>query len=81
MAAVGDTATDRPDSLPGLDIISHDVYERGLPHDAYDRFRRDAPVAWVNETEANGHDGAGFWAVTRWSELTQVHKDWRTFSS
>lgn len=75
------TATKRPDSLPELDILSHDVYEAGLPHHAYDRFRREAPVAWVNETEANGHDGAGFWAVTRWQELTAVHKDWRTFSS
>lgn len=75
------SSNERPDSLPGLDILSHDVYERGLPHDAYDRYRREAPVAWVNETAANGHDGMGFWAVTRWSELTQIHKDWRTFSS
>lgn len=82
MAVVGDTTPPvRTDSLPGLDIISHDVYERGMPYDVYDRFRLDAPVAWVNETAANGHDGRGFWAVTRWSELTQVHKDWRTFSS
>lgn len=71
----------RTDSLPDLDIVSHDVYERGLPHDAYERFRQEAPVAWINETPANGHDGAGFWAVTRWQELTAVHKDWRTYSS
>jgi cytochrome P450 len=75
------TGLPRPDSLPELDILSHDVYAAGIPHAAYDRFRREAPVAWVNETPANGHDGAGFWAVTRWTELTAVHKDWRTFSS
>ncbi|MEO6654041.1 MAG: cytochrome P450 [Ilumatobacteraceae bacterium] len=81
MAIADASRAQRSDSLPELDIISHDVYERGLPHDAYDRLRREAPVAWVNETDANGHDGQGFWAVTRWTELTQVHKDWRTFSS
>ena len=71
----------RPDSVPGVDIVSHDVYAAGIPHDGYDRLRREAPVAWVNETAANGHTGTGFWAVTRWDELVAVHKDWRTYSS
>ena len=31
----------RPDSIPELDIVSHDVYERGIPHGAYDRFRAE----------------------------------------
>ncbi|CAN5498414.1 steroid C26-monooxygenase Cyp125 [soil metagenome] len=71
----------RPDSLPQLDIVSHDVYELAVPHDAYDEFRSIAPVAWVNETEANGHDGAGFWSLTSHEHVVAVHKDWRTFSS
>jgi cytochrome P450 len=71
----------RPDTVPGVDIVSHDVYEGGIPHAAYDRLRSEAPVAWVNETPANGHTGAGFWAVTRWDDLVAVHKDWRTWSS
>ena len=71
----------RPDSLPHLDIVSHDVYERGLPQAAYDEFRRTAPVAWVNETTANGHEGAGFWSLTAHEHIVAVHKDWRTFSS
>ena len=64
----------RPDSVPGVDIVSHDVYAAGVPHDGYDRLRREAPVAWINETAANGHTGRGFWAVTRWDELVAVHK-------
>ncbi|MFM2072649.1 MAG: hypothetical protein RLZZ623_2913 [Actinomycetota bacterium] len=52
-----------------------------MPHDAYDRFRRDAPVAWVNEGGHNGHHGRGFWSLTRWDHIVSVHKDWRTFSS
>ncbi len=71
----------RSDSVPGLDIVSHDVYERGVPHAAYDRFRAEAPVAWVNEGAHNGHDGGGFWSLTRWADVVAVHKDWRTFSS
>lgn len=71
----------RPDSLPHLDILGHDVYERGVPHAAYDEFRSVAAVAWVNETEANGHDGSGFWSLTTHADVVAVHKDWRTFSS
>ena len=71
----------RPDALPHLDILGHDVYERGVPFAAYDEFRRVAPVAWVNETEANGHHGTGFWSLTRHDHVVAVHKDWRTFSS
>ena len=71
----------RADSLPHLDIVGHDVYEAGVPHAAYDEFRQQAPVAWVNETEANGHHGRGFWALTTHEHVVAVHKDWRTFSS
>jgi cytochrome P450 len=71
----------RAESIPGLDIVSHDVYERAMPFDAYDRFRREAPVAWVAEGPHNGHHGAGFWSLTRWQDVVDVHKDWRTFSS
>ncbi|MFN8020941.1 MAG: cytochrome P450 [Acidimicrobiales bacterium] len=71
----------RPDTIPGLDIVSHDVYEQGVPYAAYDRFRSEAPVAWVDEGPHNGHHGHGFWSLTRWSDVVAVHKDWRTFSS
>lgn len=71
----------RPDTLPGVDVLGHDVYERAAPHAAYDRFRAEAPVAWVNETPANGHDGRGFWSLTAHEHVVAVHKDWRTFSS
>jgi cytochrome P450 len=69
------------DTLPHLDIVGHDVYERAVPHAAYDEFRHRAPVAWINETVANGHEGAGFWSLTSHEHVVAVHKDWRTFSS
>jgi cytochrome P450 len=73
--------TTRPDTLPGVDIVSNDVYTDRLPLADYARFRDHAPVAWVNETEQNGHRGRGFWSLTRWDDIVAVHKDWRTFSS
>lgn len=71
----------RPDSLPGVDILSHDVYAERMPHAEYAQYRAVAPVAWVNETEDNRHPGRGFWAITRWDDVVEVHKDWRRFSS
>ncbi|MBI4883033.1 MAG: cytochrome P450 [Actinobacteria bacterium] len=71
----------RHDSVPHLDIVGHDVYAASVPHTAYDEFRMVAPVAWINETEANGHHGTGFWSLTSHEHVVAVHKDWRTFSS
>ena len=63
--------------LSPVDICSHDVYEQGIPHEAFARLRREMPVAWHPEPGEN----AGFWAVTRWADLVAVHRDHETFSS
>ena len=63
--------------LSPVDILSHDVYERAIPHAAFARLRREMPVAWHPEPG----DNAGFWAVTRWADLIAVHRDHETFSS
>jgi len=63
--------------LSPVDICSHDVYERAIPHEAFARLRREMPVAWHPEPDGN----AGFWAVTRWADLVAVHRDHETFSS
>jgi cytochrome P450 len=81
MASADQRERHRPDSVPGVDILSHDVYAAGIPLDEYDLYRSKAPVAWINETPANGHSGAGFWALTRWDDVVEIHKDWRRFSS
>ncbi|MCB1000935.1 MAG: cytochrome P450 [Acidimicrobiales bacterium] len=66
---------------PDVDIVSHDVYAAGLPFAAYNRLRAEAPVAWTDLGPHNGHHGRGFWSLTRWADVVEVHKDWRTFSS
>lgn len=63
--------------LSPVDICSHDVYERGIPHESFALLRREVPVAWHPEPGGN----AGFWAVTRWADLVAVHRDHATFSS
>jgi len=73
--------TVRAASIPELDVLGHDVYAIGMPYAAYDRFRVEAPVAWVVEEPHGGVEGTGFWSLTRWDDVVAVHKDWRTFSS
>ena len=61
---------------PFADITSHDTFVRGVPHAAFARMRRDEPVAWVEEA-----DGSGFWAVTKHADVSQVSRDFKTFTA
>ncbi len=64
-------------TLDGIDLANPDNYVEGVPFDWFDHLRHDAPVAWHPEPAPNH----GFWAVTRYDDLTQIHMDWETFSS
>ena len=48
----------------------------GVPHDQFDRLRREAPVYRHPEP-----DGPGFWAVTKHADVRAVSHDSATFSS
>jgi cholest-4-en-3-one 26-monooxygenase len=61
--------------LDGIDLLA-DTWGRGVPHDQFDRLRREAPVYWHPEP-----DGRGFWAITKHADVRAVSHDWRTFSS
>jgi cytochrome P450 len=43
------------------------------PYDMYRRLRDEAPV-YHNERY-------GFWALSRYDDVVEAHKDWRTFSA
>jgi cytochrome P450 len=60
-----------------IDLVDPDNYVAGVPFDRFDRLRRETPVSWHDEPSGN----AGFWAVTRYDDLTAVHMDWQTYSS
>jgi cytochrome P450 len=69
-----------PPSRPAgaaVDIVRHDVYAAGVPHEAFAWLRHHAPVAWTDDPL----HGGGFWSVTRYDDLVAVHKDWKTYSS
>jgi cytochrome P450 len=64
-------------TLDRIDLVDPDNYVERVPFEWFDRLRREAPVTWHPEPAPNH----GFWAVTRYDDLTQVHMDWETFSS
>lgn len=61
--------------LEGVYLLA-DTWGRHVPHDQFDRLRREAPVYWHPEP-----GGRGFWAITRHADVRTVSHDWRTFSS
>src|SRR6266542_398255 len=64
-------------TLDRIDLVNPDNYVEGIPFEWFDRLREEAPVSWHGEPAGN----KGFWAVTRYDDLTEVHMNWETFSS
>lgn len=58
------------------DIQSHDVYEKEIPHATFQYLRREDPVAWYDEKQ-----GSGFWAITKHADISNVVRDYETFTS
>ena len=65
------------DELAAIDIASPEVYEQGIPHEAFRVLREHDPVHW----HPWDWTGGGFWAVTTKDDLTTVTRDWDTFTS
>jgi len=65
------------DTLGEIDLVNPDNYVERVPFEWFDHLREDHPVVWHPEPEPNG----GFWAITRYDDLTAVHMDWETYSS
>jgi cholest-4-en-3-one 26-monooxygenase len=60
-----------------VDLASPDAFADGIPHGAFRRLRREAPVAFF--PERNG--GRGFFALTRHADVVHVSKHPQLFSS
>jgi cytochrome P450 len=65
------------DTLDGIDLVEPDNYIAGVPYEWFDHLRHEHPVVWHPESSPN----SGFWAITRYDDLTSVHMDWQTYSS
>jgi len=63
------------EDLQGIDLLAG-TWGQGVPHDQFDRLRREAPVYWHPEA-----DDTGFWAVTKHADVRTVSHDCATFSS
>jgi cytochrome P450 len=71
------TAAPTADQLASIDIASSEVYESGIPHEAFSLLRRYDPVHW----HPWNWSGGGFWAITTKDDLTTVTRDWDTYTS
>jgi cytochrome P450 len=65
------------DTLGEIDLSNPDNYIERVPFAWFDHLRQDHPVVWHPERAPN----RGFWAVTRYDDLVNVHMDWQTYSS
>jgi cytochrome P450 len=64
-------------TIEGIDVISHDLYVDGVPHELFGRMRRECPVCWHEEYDGN----KGFWAITKYDDAARVMSDYETFTS
>ena len=60
------------------DVSDPATFERGFPHEAFRRLRRESPVHWQARDH---HGGPGFWIVSRYDGVKQVSKNPRLFCS
>lgn len=65
------------------------VYVDGVPHDEFERLRRNAPIAWVEEvpvrlraaSRSATSSGSGYWAVLSHAEIVTISRQPELFSS
>jgi cytochrome P450 len=58
------------------DLTSHDTFVSGPPFNTFARLRRDDPLHWTE-----WDDGKGFWSVTRYSDILEMNRNTKVFSS
>jgi cytochrome P450 len=63
-------------TLSHIDLSDHDAFLDAVPHEAFAALRSDDPVHWNPEP-----DGPGFWAVTRYADIREVHRNVDVYSS
>ena len=63
-------------TLDAVDLTDHDAFVERVPHEWFTLLRREDPVHWQDEP-----GGRGFWAVTRYDDIREVHRDPARFSS
>src|SRR6266853_3320633 len=57
-----------------------DAFTEDVPHSAFAKLRREAPVYWNRDPSSSSQDG-GFWLLTKYGHIRQVEKTPALFSS
>ena len=63
-------------SLDEIDLSDHDAFLERVPHEWFRTLRQEDPVHFNPEK-----DGTGFWAVTRYADIREVHRNVEIYSS
>jgi cholest-4-en-3-one 26-monooxygenase len=63
-------------TLPEIDLLDLDRFQRGEHHEMFRRLRAEEPVWWQVDPR-----GSGFWNVVKHADLVTVNRDAETFSS
>src|SRR5215212_10068518 len=63
-------------TLDTIDLSDHDAFVDAVPHDWFRTLRHEAPVFFNPEP-----DGPGFYAVTRYADIHDVHRNVDVYSS
>lgn len=59
-----------------LDLVSPDLYLKGVPREYFRWLRDNDPVAWHEES-----DGPGYWVLTRFDDVVAANRDWELYSN
>ena len=62
--------------LRDIDLLDRDVFTERVPHDWFERLRREAPIYRHPEP-----DGPGFWVFTKHEDVSVLNRDWAALSS
>ena len=62
--------------LADIDLLNLDTFVEGVPHEAFEFLRNEAPVYLHPEP-----NGPGFWVLTKYDDIEQTSQDWASYSS
>lgn len=66
--------------LEDIDLLDATLYSQGDPHAVWKLMREEAPILW-HERGNEGTEGKGFWALTRYETIREVHRNVEVFSN
>ncbi len=60
-----------------MNLLSHDSFAQGVPHQTFARLRREDPLSWTD----GDAETKGFWNLTRYADIALANREGRIFSS